>query len=137
MKNLTDYINNYNKYQEIFVIIKPGFQNYSAEVLDLLSERLNLNIKKMKVKKLLLSEAKQLYNIHKNEEWFEPLCKYMSSDISTAYILYREDNPSDIFKDVAKLKDEIREKYGESDMRNVMHSSDSKEHMLEEMKIYF
>ena len=41
------------------------------------------------------------------------------------------------FKEVDKIKDEIRQRWGESEMKNVIHSSDSLEHMNEEAKIYF
>ena len=37
----------------------------------------------------------------------------------------------------AKLKDKIREEYGESDMRNVLHSSDSYKNFTHESQIYF
>ena len=59
----------------------------------------------------------------------------MSSGLSTAMILYKKSD--DIFKDFAKLKDEIREKYGESDMRNVLHSSDSYKNFTHESQVYF
>ena len=61
----------------------------------------------------------------------------MSSDISRAFILKRKSQDDNPFKAVAKIKDEIREKYGESDMRNVLHSSDKKENMMNEAPIYF
>jgi nucleoside diphosphate kinase len=46
-------------------------------------------------------------------------------------------NTLDPFGEVKKIKDEIREKYGESDMRNVLHSSDSQENMDAEALIFF
>ena len=62
----------------------------------------------------------------------------MSSGNSTAIIFTKyEPMQNSVFKEVAEIKDEIRDKYGESDMRNVLHSSDSLEHMKEEMKVYF
>lgn len=133
MKNLFNVIME-GMNNEIFIIIKPGFLNISKEIISEFIDN-GFEVKQSKTKRLLLSEAKELYKIHKEEDFYEPLCKYMSSDITTAFILTK--NCSNIFKEVGKIKDRIREKYGESDMRNVMHSSDSLEYMKDEMKIYF
>ena len=62
----------------------------------------------------------------------------MSSGPSLAIIFTRDKpNNNKIYKEVSEIKDSIRKKWGESDMRNVLHSSDSYEHMLKEMSIYF
>ena len=140
MKSLYEFIDANTRAFDIFTIIKPGFLNLSKEIVERFNEK-GWELYKTRTKKLLLSEAKELYKIHKNEKWYEPLCNYMSSGESMA-IMYRkvyydgEKNP-DIFKETGEIKDAIREEYGESDMRNVMHSSDSLEHMENEMKIYF
>ena len=136
MKNLFDYIMESQINNEIFIIIKPGFLNISDEIIKKFEDS-GYEIKQSKTKKLLLSEAKELYSIHKKEDFYDSLCKYMSSDLSTAFILKSIKPKINIFKSISKIKDEIRKEYGGSDMRNVLHSSDSKEHMLDEMKIYF
>ena len=82
-----------------------------------------------------MSEAKELYKVHAQEDFYEDLCKYMSSGLSTAMILYKKSD--NVFKDFEKLKDKIREEYGESDMRNVIHSSDSYKNFTHESQIYF
>jgi hypothetical protein len=62
----------------------------------------------------------------------------MASDICRAFIFTKPGFQSkNTFKEVAKIKDGIREKYGESDMRNVLHSSDSMENMIHEASIFF
>ncbi len=123
---------------EIFIIIKPGFFQYTQDILNRFAEG-GWKILKQRSKKLLLQEAKQLYKIHKKEDFYKDLCKYMSSDITTAFILRNDKlkQSPDTFKETTKIKDEIRDKYGESDMRNVIHSSDSLEHMNQEKSIYF
>ena len=120
---------------KIFVIIKPGFLNLSDEILEKFTSN-GYELYQMKTKKLLLSEAKELYSIHKEEDFYDDLCKYMSSDLSTA-IIFKNSNSKNIFEDTKKIKDSIREQYGESDMRNVIHSSDSLSHMINEQSIYF
>lgn len=142
MERLYKFISNLDQpYDEIFTIIKPGFLKLSGEIIKIFEEH-GWWVFKTDTKMLTIKQAHDLYKIHKKEDWYEPLCKYMSSGESTA-ILFRktynkpQTEPKDIYKEVGKIKDEIRDRWGESDMRNVMHSSDSKEHMEDEMKIYF
>jgi nucleoside diphosphate kinase len=139
MKTILTYLKeSLHKPAEIFIIIKPGFFQYTQDILNHFAED-GWRILKQRSKKLLLKEAQRLYKIHENEDFYEDLCKYMSSDITTAFIL-RNDNKemsNEIFKETSALKDEIRKMFGESDMRNVIHSSDSLEHMIKEKAIYF
>ena len=121
----------------LFVIIKPGFLNLTKEVIDTMVEH-GWEFKRIKSKRLLLSEAQQLYKIHKKEDWYESLCKYMASDITIGLLFHK---PGQVerkdFKEMDEIKDGIREKYGESDMRNVIHSSDSFKHLKDEASLYF
>lgn len=134
MKSLASYVKGE---QHIFIIIKPGFLEKSKDIIEKF-EREGWKISKMKTKTLLFSEAKRLYAVHKKEDFYTPLCHYMSSGPSTAIVFSKDAPATDkVFKKVASLKDEIRKQYGESDMRNVMHSSDSAEAMEHEMGIYF
>ena len=141
MKTLKEYLNDFGLFDKnkswVFTVIKPGFTQYSQQIIDRFAES-GWRVAKTKSKQLLLKEAHKLYEIHKKEDFYKDLCKYMSSGITTA-ILYTKDEPMNekLFKEVDKIKDEIRDKYGESDMRNVMHSSDSLEHMKFEASIYF
>lgn len=129
MKTLYDILEVMDKLE--FVIIKPEFLRYQREIEDiLLSNGFSINKKLKKI--LSLDEAMNLYKMHENEDFYEDLCKYMSSGDSVGYILNNRKN-----KDLSKLKDQIREKYGRSDMKNVMHSSDSQENVTRESKIYF
>lgn len=134
MKQLKDYIKR-NGYQRAFIIIKPGFIDKGKEIIDLFNEN-GWEIEKMRIKRLQPVEAEKLYEPHKQEEWFKPLCDYMCSGICQGIILKKPSNNKS-FNDVKKLKDEIREKYGESDMRNVLHSSDSYERFDIESHIFF
>lgn len=128
--NITDPIN----HNYVFVVIKPGFESLLGELCQLFKDK-GYKIVKMKTKRLLLSEAEDMYKMHSKEEFYKPLCEYMSSGLTTAFILKKQSK--NIFKEFAKLKDEIREKHGESDMRNVIHSSDSYKNFKHESSIYF
>ena len=122
------------KNDKVLVILKPGFSHLMSTVCNMFIQH-EYKITYTRTKQLLLSEAKDLYKVHKKEKFYKSLCEYMSSDITTAFIL--EKDSKNIYKEFAKLKDEIREKYGESDMRNVLHSSDSYESFVHESGVYF
>ena len=136
MKNLKEYITEgLNSHKEIFVVIKPGFLDKTSDILDVYKEN-GWELKFTTIKQLMPEEAKRLYAIHKKEDFYKPLCEYMSSDITRAFIFTKKTN-DDEFKEASRIKDEIREKWSESDMRNVVHSSDSKENFEKEASIYF
>lgn len=121
----------------IFVVVKPGFLKDSQSIIKEFEQR-GWNVDRIKTKRLLLSEAKHLYEPHKKEEWFDDLCNYMSSDLSMG-ILFVKDKPmtKKMFDETNKIKDVIRKKLGESEMRNAIHSSDSLERLEIERGIYF
>ena len=121
----------------IFVIVKPGFLKDNQFIINEFEKR-GWEVDRIKTKRLLLSEAKRLYEPHKKEEWFDDLCNYMSSDLSTG-ILFVKDKPmtKKMFDETNKIKDIIRKKLGESEMRNAIHSSDSLERLQIERGIYF
>lgn len=133
MKQLKEYLTDPKK-DEVFVIIKPGFLKKSDEIMKTIKDE-GFELVKTRTKLLTLKEAQTLYKIHKEEEWYKPLCDYMASDLSLGLLFRSKDK--DPLKKMGEIKDKIRKEFGESDMRNVMHSSDSYEHMLDEQCIYF
>ena len=136
MKHLQTHISQ-RLSQKIFVVLKPGFMNLSQTIIDIFKES-GWEMEKTVVKKLLLSEAQQLYKVHSKEEFYKPLCEYMCSDICRAFIFTKPGiQTKKTFAEVKEIKDKIREEYGESDMRNVLHSSDSEKNMDLESSIFF
>ena len=136
MKALKDFINeSVEQYKKILVVIKPGFLNNAAEILSIYKEK-SWKLKFSTIKQLQLSEAEELYKVHKKEDFYKSLCEYMSSDITRAMIFVKNTDKNE-FEEATTIKDEIRKKWGESDMRNVVHSSDSKENFEHEAGIYF
>lgn len=121
--------------KKIFVVIKPGFLDKSQDIINIYNEE-GWQLVTTTVKQLLLAEAKKLYKVHKKEDFYKDLCNYMASGLTRA-IIFSKATADDEFKDATRIKDIVREKYGESDMRNAIHSSDSLEHMKEESSIYF
>ena len=121
----------------IFVICKPGFLDKAADIIKIYKDA-GWTLSMARPKKLLLEEAKRLYDVHKKEDFYEDLCKYMCSGMTIGW-LFTKDKPMSpkMFKETDKIKDGIRKKFGESEMRNVIHSSDSLERLQIERGIYF
>lgn len=138
MKSLTNYlasnISDPMRKNHVLVVVKPGFENLLGTVSNLFKEN-GYTIVKTKSTRLTMEQAEQLYEVHKKESFYEDLCKYMSSGITTAFILKKKSD--NIFDEFAKLKDKIRDEYGESEMRNVLHSSDSYKSFTHEAGVYF
>lgn len=138
MEKLKDFlasnISNPMRKNHVLVVVKPGFDKLVGEICDIFKKN-NYSIVKSKCTRLTLAQAKELYKVHKKESFYDGLCTYMSDGPTTAFILYKKSD--NIFKEFAKLKDKIREEYGESDMRNVLHSSDSYKSFVHEAGIYF
>lgn len=122
----------------VFVVVKPGFSDIAKDVIDRFSDA-GFSLYKTRTKMLSLREAKQLYKVHKDEDFYNNLCKYMSSDFSIGILFWYPSNwdTKEAFSKVDKLKDEIRKEYQESDMRNAMHSSDNLQNMRYECSMYF
>jgi nucleoside-diphosphate kinase len=119
----------------VLAVVKPGFENLLGKLCEIFIEN-GYTIVKNKTTKLTLDQAKQLYKVHSKEDFYSNLCDYMCSGPSTAFIL-KKDNSFNIFDEFAKLKDKIREDFGESEMRNVLHSSDSYKSFTHEAGVYF
>ena len=130
MKSLVEFITESQNKRE-FMIIKPEFLQYRNEILEFLKQHNIIPIQELR-KTLTLSEAKKLYKPHSKEDFYENLCKYMSSGDSIGFVLCNFGND-----DLLELKDEIRDKYGVDEMRNAIHSSDSGLNVHRESKIYF
>ena len=134
MKTLYQFITEALEKANAFCMLKPGFLEYESEFEKILKENGWKIVDKVK-KKLTDDEAKELYISHKDENYYEDLWKYTASDDIIAYRCYKDcDDP---IKDMDELKDEIREKWGKSQMKNAMHSSDSEKNVERESKILF
>lgn len=137
MKSLSQTLASQFERAWIFVVIKPGFTNLAQDIIGEYAEH-GWTLKRIRTKQLLLQEAHRLYAVHKKEDFYEDLCKYMSSDISVGIIFEKNGKPNkDMFKQTNEIKEGIRDRWGESDMRNVIHSSDSLSAMSQEAEIYF
>ena len=135
MKSLTNYIcEAMQKKFNGFAILKPEFLDVQDDFEDMLEDN-GWKISDLTKIKMSLDDAKNLYKSHEKEDFYDDLCKYMSSGKCIAYELYKD--CEDPIKDLKKLKDKVRDKWGKDDMKNCMHSSDSKENVEREADICF
>lgn len=121
-----------------FVIIKPGFLHLAQEILKIYKDK-GFDLLRIRTTKLNPTFARRLYQVHKKEKFYKDLCNYMSSGLSMGIELNLGNHKPDekTLKELLSIKDEIRKKWGESDMRNVIHSSDSWENVKKECINYF
>lgn len=133
MKKLSDIINEglVKQTKQEFIIIKPGFLKYSTRILDELLTK-GFIVRNRSVQKLTLKTAKKIYKSHKDEPFYDDLCQYMSSGYSMGVTLLNTKG-----LDLTAIKDDIRNRYGVDEMRNAIHSSDSKSNVKRESKLYF
>ena len=147
MKALNKYINTKFKSEQVgpvnpvslnkyntFIIIKPGFTKRPNDILDRFTSK-GYTVARCLARRLPLEVAKDLYKVHKDEDFYDDLCKYMSSGLSIGYVLNCP--AKDPIKTTDKIKKEIRTELAKDEMRNALHSSDSMENVWRESKIYF
>lgn len=117
-----------------FVILKPGFLNHESDFLTLLTNN-GWRILQKKRGTLTQEQAEALYSMHKDKDFYNNLCDYMCSTDSLSCSCQKDcDNP---IKDMKMLKDKVRNQWGEDDMKNAMHSSDSIDNVIRESNIVF
>ena len=135
MKSLLTYIKeNKDIYNNSFVILKPEFLSHKNEWIEMLQNN-ECDILDKKQLTLSKDQAAELYSMHKGKDFYDDLCKYMSSGECLCCKCYKEcNNP---IEEMDKLKDQIRNKWNKDDMKNVMHSSDSLQNVKRESKIIF
>ena len=134
MKNITDYIIESQTNVNGFVILKPGFINHYDELHSTLVNN-KWDVLDTAPITLTLPQAQELYLMHKEKDFYNDLCKYMSSGKCICMKCYKKCN--DPIEQMASIKDEFRKNYEKDEMRNCMHSSDSLENVKREAKIIF
>ena len=135
MKNIYQYI-----FEELglevngFCILKPEFLDHSDDFCTMLTNN-DWKIVQKQVRTLSPEEAQELYISKKSEDYYDDLCKYMSSSDCLPCMCYKKcDDP---IKDMSNLKDKVRKAWGKDEMKNAMHSSDSLENVNREYKLIF
>lgn len=116
-----------------FCLLKPGFvDDYEDDFCNILGEY-GWNILDKKRVRLTPDDASKLYINMSDKPFYGDLCDYMSSGDCICCSCYK--NSSDPIKEMECLKEIVRDMWGEDDMRNAMHSSDSPENVARECKL--
>ena len=136
MKSLNEFIEVFEVSSEIngFCVLKPEFLDHTEDFLKMLDNK-GWNVVQKQQKKINLDTAKELYKCHKDKDFYNDLCNYMSSG-DALYCMCHKDC-EDPIKDMQTIKDIVRKNWGESEMKNAMHSSDSLENVNRESKLIF
>lgn len=143
MKKLKDFICEYlstPKSASAFIIIKPGFLDYADEIFKYCADKGFIMHDHTNPMRLTDAQIHKLYRCHSKEDWYDDLCNYMGSgDIIAAEYVFDHDkypNTNSIAL-MKEIKQHFRDKYGKSEMKNCMHSSDSLENVQKEGRIIF
>lgn len=127
----------YNTSKYLFVIIKPEFLDHKKEIKEMITNKCYFDIIKSKKVILTPEQVSELYIDKKNEDYYDDLVKYMSSGPCIIMILKDNYIAAHPIKDLIRIKEECRNKFGKSAMKNCLHSSDSFKNAEREIKICF
>lgn len=123
-----------------FTIIKPGFLDHEEEIHQHIMSKGFIMHDHTSPMRLTTAQAQELYKPHEDKDFYGDLCTYMSSDDIVA-AMWTFDNEkhsgTNTVSLMKEIKDHFRDKYGEDEMKNCMHSSDSLENVKREAKIIF
>jgi nucleoside diphosphate kinase len=134
MKTLIQYIIEALGEVNGFCILKPEFLDHEEDFCTMLTNN-GWKIVQKQVRTLSPEEAKELYKDKSKEDYYDALCKYMSSGDCLSCMCYKD--CEDPIGDMKKLKDKVRKTWGKDDMKNAMHSSDSIDNVNREYKLIF
>ena len=136
MKTLTNYYEDLvlDPKANCFCMLKPGFIKYKDEFEKLLRVH-GWKICKTCTKLFTRPEIEEFYICHKDKGFYNKLCDYMITEACQCYAVYKHiKNP---VKDMESFKEKIRQEWGEDEMRNGMHSSDSDDNVKREIELAF
>lgn len=136
MKTLTNYYEDLvlDPKANCFCMLKPGFVKYKDEFEKLLRVH-GWKICKTCTKLFTRPEIEEFYICHKDKGFYNKLCDYMITEACQCYAVYK--NIKNPVKDMESFKEKIRQEWGEDEMRNGMHSSDSDDNVKREIALAF
>lgn len=136
MKSFTEKITeneNITREPNGFCLLKPGCADEHADDFCRLLEHYGWDILSKKRCRLSSQDAADLYVSLANEPYYGDLCDYMSS--GDCFCCSCRTDAADPIAEMASFKKLVREMWGEDEMRNAMHSSDSLGNVVREAAI--
>lgn len=139
MRSIIEFLNEskIDTADSLFAIIKPEFLEYKKEIKKMITKNGYFSIARAKKVTLTKEQASELYIGKKGEEYYSDLVNYMSSGPCIIMIVKDEKTGPEPVKSLIRIKEECRKKFGKSDMKNCLHSSDSFKNAAREIHICF
>lgn len=127
-----------------FTIIKPGAisKGYTGSILKMINEA-GFHIVALKMIQLNSEQAKNFYELHKEQPFYNSLVEFMTSGPIVVAILEKENAVEDYRKLIGTTDPEkaeegtIRKIYAQSIQSNAVHGSDSDENAQIECDFFF
>jgi len=127
-----------------FAMIKPNAcrKNHVGPILAMINQA-EFRISAIRSTKLTKQEAEIFYEMHKDKEFYNALCEFMSSGPIIALLLEKENAIKDFRKLIGNTNPNmaeegtIRKMFAESLQKNAVHGSDSVENMNRESDFFF
>jgi len=127
-----------------FAMIKPSAcrKNHVGPILAMINQA-GFRISAIRSTKLTKEEAETFYEMHREKDFFDSLCTFMSSGPIIALLLEKENAIEDFRKLIGNTNPEmaeegtIRKMFAESLQKNAVHGSDSVENMKRESDFFF
>ncbi|NIA23792.1 MAG: nucleoside-diphosphate kinase [Proteobacteria bacterium] len=130
--------------EKTFCLIKPdAFERTVVGKILSIIESHGFKFVSMRFLHLSETEAQQFYIVHKDKDFYHPLCKYMSSGPVLCMVLEKENAIADLRKlmgttDPKKAKKEtIRNQFGIDVRHNSIHGADSPKSAEREITFFF
>lgn len=127
-----------------FAMIKPSAcrKNHVGPILAMINQS-GFRISAIRSTKLNKEEAEHFYVMHKEKEFYDKLCEFMSSGPIIALLLEKENAIEDFRKLIGNTnpcmaeEGTIRKMFAESLQKNAVHGSDTVENAKREADFFF
>ncbi len=149
---VSDYGDQYTKnvFQETrsstFGMIKPCSYMNIGKIIDYIYNTAGFTISKLKMTKLLPSDAEEFYAEHKGKNFYEGLVNFVTSDLVVGLELVKKNaiqnwrdciGPTDSEKARKEAPNSIRAYFGTDGRKNAVHGSDSSQSATRELDLFF
>lgn len=129
-----------------FGMIKPCSYMNIGKIIDYIYNNANFTISKLKMARLLPSDAEEFYFEHKGKNFFEKLTNFITSDFVVGMELVQKNavkcwrdaiGPTDSVKARNEAPNSIRGLFGTDGSKNAVHGADSSQNASRELDIFF
>jgi len=129
-----------------FGMIKPCSYMNIGKIIDYIYSNGEFTLSKLKMTKLLPSDANEFYKEHQGKNFFEGLTNFITSDFVVGLEIVAKDSinqwrkligPTDSEKAKREAPKSLRALFGTDGRKNAVHGSDSKDNANRELDLFF